>query len=286
MSAQDQIQAVEEKIASQGAHVAEKAPEVPPTAPPVAETTEEPVEAASTEGAESDGEGKKRPGVHNRINELTKARREAERKLEAIEAENDRLREIARQVKAQTTAPAESTEKTLADFDFDQSKYDRYIGRQEAKAELQAEAEERKKAADQAKIAEREKTFHDRIAKFEAAHPDVDFVADVIQAAIPISDPMADFIKESDVGPELGVYFKDHPEEAKAIFDMTPSQSARAMAKLEVKLSAAEPAIPAQPVQITSAPPAPPRLNASSAGRSTSEGVQAEIAAVRAQRNR
>jgi hypothetical protein len=285
MSAQDQVQAVEEKIASQGAPVADKAPDEPTTATPVAESTEEPVDAASTEGAEADTE-RKRPGVHNRINELTKARREAERKAEAVENEKEYWRQLALKNQTQYQPPVENAQKTLADFNFDQRAYDRYVIREEIAEELAQKDRETKAQAEKAKIQDREKSFHERIQKFEDAHPDIDFVKEVIEAPIAISDPMADFIKESDIGPEMGVYFKDHKTEAKAIFDMVPSQAYRALAKLEVKLSAASPAIPEQPVQITRAPPAPPRLNASSAGRSASEGVQAEIAAVRAKHHR
>lgn len=293
MSAES-IAALESKIALNGAPVAEVAEE-----PVVAESEEAPEttepeaeEAASSEGAESGGEvateavapPKKKPGVHNRIGELTKEKHEARR-----EADYWRAQALARTAGDPATPKPAATASndgrpTLESFDYDQDKYLDALAEFKAQSVYDRIQNESKQQAEQAKKNEKQKAFLDRAAAFSETHPE--FFDEVFgNSALPVSDTMADFIQDSDQGPEIAWHFRNNPAEAQAIYSLAPREAERALARLENRITAGSSANmpPKKPANITSAPAVANRVAAAAPGKKalSEMDIGDHIAAVR-----
>jgi hypothetical protein len=186
----------------------------------------------------------KKPGVHQRIDELTALRRDAER-------ERDYWREQAMRQPSQQQpdAPAvesKSDEPTLESCDFDQAEFNRRYYKW-------AREQERKQEAAQ----QRQQSFAQKEAAFMAEHPDY---AEVTRAPhVPITQMVAEAILETDDPPAVAYYLAKNLEEATAIAQMTPLNAARAIGRIEAKLSAPTPAPEAprqpEPRTVTKAPP-------------------------------
>lgn len=295
MGAQDQIVATEAKIASaQGAQVTDKPAAV------VADVVETPDaltdqtgdDAESSSDAGQPRHSNKKPAAE-RISELTKNWRQEEREKKAAREEAEYWRQQAmtrnpQQPTTQTQPTQDSQKQTLESFGYDQERYLEYLAEQKAEQVIRKRDEAKTQGEQQAAAKARVQSYQERIAQFEAANPGIDYHTDVTNGALPISEPMADYIVESDIGPQLGIYFRDNPDEAKAIYALSPRAADRALAKLEAKLTntaSSEPTIPRPPVQITRAPPVPGRVSAGQPSK-VAAGVQAEIDAVRELRKR
>ena len=293
MGAQEQISATEELIASQGAPVTDK----PAAAAPVVDevvTEEEPAlgDEAGTSTDAQPSHGNKKP-AKERISELTKNWRQEQRERQEADKQTEYWRQQAlRQQPQQAAQPTPSqgeAEKTLEDFGYDQGRYLRYLAETMATQAIAKRDHEQAESAQREAVAKRVSTYQERIAQLEAANPDLDYETEVTNGPLPISDPMAEYIIESEVGPQMGLYFRDNPDEAKAIYALSPRAADRALAKIEAKLSApaaSDDSIPRPPAQITRAPPVPGQVGSLGAARKSGGSMDDEIAAVRALRNR
>lgn len=228
-------------------------PEAKPeaTAAPEVEANEE----GEGSGEQNDAEGsatsdndapRKNRGVGKRIDELTQARREAER-------ERDHWREMA--MKGQTQQPPQAKaeeptgEPTLESCDFDNEVYVRkwyaWSRENERKAEKARQEQEQK--------AERIRQFQAKEAEFAARTPDY---RDVAYGNVPITEQMAELIIEADDPPAVAYYLGKNVEEAAKIASMNATQAARAIGRIEAKLSSPAPAMSAPPQKpVSSAPP-------------------------------
>lgn len=226
-------------------------------APPKDKASDAPVVDDNGEDTQNDtgesadpGDGEqakpKNKGVGKRIDELTKARYDAER-------DRDYWREQAvRQQSAKPEAPPESApaaaresdEPSLESCDFDQAEFQRkwYDWRRSEDQKIEA-------------AKERSRAFADREAAFRAEHPDYDAVAR--NPALPITEAVAAVILDCDDPPAIAYYLGQHPDEAAAIAQMTPHQIGRAIGRIEATLSAPpEPARQLEPSKtVTRAPP-------------------------------
>lgn len=146
---------------------------------------------------------------------------------------------------------------------------------------LQAQIDHRAEQLAQQKLAERQKaeqsermaeSFLEKAEKAIERYPD--FQAVVSNPALPINEPMAEFIAESDMGPDVAYYLGKNPGKAAQIAAMTPVKAAIALKGIEAEI-AAKPA-PTKP----SAAPAPIKpIGASSAStKSPAEMTDAEYA--------
>lgn len=291
-----------ERIAEIEKNIALSAPvaETPTEPEPVKAPDPEPVEeAASSEGAEVETEQsteggdeprppKKKPGVHNRIGELTREKHEAKR-----EADYWRAQALARQGQGQESAPqaqkGNTGEPQLEDFDFDNAKYFRALAKYEATQMLTERDAQAKQQAEQVKQQATQKAFMERAAAFAEHTPE--FFDEVFgNSSLPVSDTMAAFIQESEQGPELAWHLRNNPDEARAIFDMDARAADRAMVRIENKLTAESvTAIPErQPANITRAPAVASRVAAAAPGKKAvgDMSVDDHLAAVRAKRQR
>lgn len=233
----------------------------PPTAP-----DETPEVEASTDDA-----GKPEPkGAGKRIDELTRYRRDAERGKEAAERERDYWREMAlrstpQPVKAEEPAAPPSPVKvpTLADFEYDESKYQVALI-EFTKAEARREAESVLKAEREREAQERAvKTWTEKAADFAKSKPD--YAEKVNDPTLPISAPMAKAIQVSEIGPEVAYHLAENRELAAEIARLPAEAAAYAIGRLEGRLLAQKEAVkaPAPRAVVSQAPPPPPKIEAS-----------------------
>ena len=199
------------------------------------------VESAPPENEDAKSSGKK-PGVHNRIGELTKEKYDAKREAEAAQRERDYWKEQAMkngkpQQEVPTQADEPTGEPTLEQFDFDTGKFMKALYKWEREQEKVKESQQ--KQAEEAQ--KRQKTFQEREQAFAAAHPDYEEVAKAEH--VPITKEMAEAIIESDDAPAIAYYLGQNLEEASAIAAMSPIAAARAIGRIEAKLSA-KPSVP------------------------------------------
>lgn len=185
-------------------------------------------------------------GVGKRIDELTKARYDAER-------ERDYWREQAmRQQPKQEAQPApaakqaDSGEPTLESCDFDVAEFNRRWYAWRRSEDTKAETAH-----------QRQTRFAEKVTAFRAEHPDFDAVTG--NPALPITEAVVEVILDADDPPAIAYYLGQNPHEAASIAQMTPAQIGRAIGRIEAKLSepppASEPPRQPEPKTVTKAPP-------------------------------
>lgn len=223
-------------------------PEPKSTTDAAAEAEEE-TQNASGESATPDDDEHAKPkskGVGKRIDELTKARYDAERERDywreqAMRQQGndpDKASEQAREQTPRSTSD-DDEEPTLESCDFDQAELMRkwYAWRRR---------QDDKVAAQQS----RHREFQEKEAAFRAAHPDYDELTR--DPTLPITKAVAELIIETDNPPAVAYYLAQHRDEVEALAQMTPAQAGRAIGRIEAKLS--EPAPVADVVETTRQP--------------------------------
>lgn len=208
-----------------------------------ATTTEQTATETAAEQPEADGDDaaaapRKKAGVHNRIDELTRQKHEALREAEY-------WRSKAKE--AQATP--------LEDLDYD----DQLV----AKVKI-ADRQERADAAERTASQVVEQQFSE--LESEARSKWADYDAITRNPNVPITAAMAEIIKESETGPEVAYHLGKNPAEAMRLAQMSERQMAREMGKLEAKLTAPKP--------LAKQPPAPVQpVNGIAAGGSKDPGT-------------
>ena len=243
---------------------------------------------AATDGEQDNGEsagdeGEQQPagepgkkntphGVQKKLDKLTREKYvEREARL-AAEAEVQRLRAQANPGAADaadTTAKAPEGKPTLEQFDYDQERFLDALSDWKVDQKLQA-ADQRRVESEKAKTAaEKADEWAEREQAFIATTPD--YVEVAHHAPINYSETMLDFLKDSDVGPQIAYHLGSHLDEAKAIEQLSPTSQAAALARLELTLSPTEAdaeTTTARPARtITKAPPPPATVTSSGASR-------------------
>jgi hypothetical protein len=283
------IEAIEKNFASGDARVAETVPDQPAEQEEsAASVNDAEQETEQVEGDEhEEGEqpessekpkAKKKPGVHNRIGELTREKYEAKR-----EADEWKAKFLAVQPQQPTPKQDEAPkgEPTLEDFDYDQSKYLAAMVQHQVEQRLkQAETEREQRKAQEQQQSVRE-AFNQRAQAFANDHEDF-FDVTMGNQALPITDVMASYVMASENGPTVAYHLGKNPAEAQAIAAMPAYLAGAALARLEDRLTGpATPKTPAQPAQITRAPPVASRVSGAAPGTNPLESIEDHIAAVR-----
>lgn len=212
-------------------------PVVEAVTPPV-EGVVEAVEAAETESEEQarDDKGRfKGDGVQKRIDELTRARREAERQAEYWQG-------VATQ-----TAPEAQGDKPSRD---DYAEQDDYIeALTEWKAEQAVTRVQREQAAQSANHA-RQSAWEAREAQTKASIPDYDAVVPV--STVPIKPHVVEALMDADAGPSLAYHLAKNPDVAARLNAMTPTRAAIELGRIETTLTAPAVKVPSNaPTPIT-----------------------------------
>jgi len=138
-------------------------------------------------------------------------------------------------------APVEVVEeatKTLADFDYDEGKYQEHLF---SRARANAVDEARKVLKDE----QSQQTSSRKLSEFRGREADFskdveDYQEVVTNPALSLSQPMVDVATEMDNGPELLYYLGKNPALADEISRLSPLTAARELGRIEAKLSAKE----------------------------------------------
>lgn len=213
-------------------------------------------EEAGNQERGADGKFKPKAGVQSRIDELTRARHEADR-------EAAYWRGLAQQQSAQTSAPAAPAKPTVDQFDD----YGEYV---EALTDWKADQAVAKRMAEDSsrKVGEvRVQTFQERQATFAESTPDYNEVMRSSNA--PIASHVIEAVQESDMGPQLLYHFAQNPDVLDRINRMDERQANREMGRLEATLGTPKAsAAPAPATKKVTQAPAPAGTK-STQGRST-----------------
>lgn len=202
------------------------------------------------EGTEGDQQLKPK-GFQERINEITRARREAERRAEAAEAELQRLRTAPppkEEPKKETPAADEVDPNEPKPDDFEYGELDtRYIkalaNYQSDKRYKQLKADEQKER-EEAQLAERQQRNREKFETLvtNGSKKREDFYEKVVidseTKKWPLSEELGQLALESEVGDDVLYHLATHPQEATQLYRMTPVEQARQFGRLEAKFSA------------------------------------------------
>lgn len=187
---------------------------------------EEPAEEAAEEDApQEDLHEEKRRGktAQDRINDLTRARREAER-------ERDFYKGLVSQ--PTPSSPAEGAPKPTPDS-FDT--YDEFV---EALTDWKVEQKDNAKSSARAQqTAEmvREANWASKLEDVRSVIPDY---AEVVGSSeVTISDHVADALFDSDLGPQLAYHMAKNPEVVERLNKLSPVKAAIELGRLEVALT-------------------------------------------------
>lgn len=225
--------------------------EVLPEAP---ETEQTP--AAEPEGKEQDTpepEKVEKPlkGVGKRLHQLT--------------SERDYWKSLAQQQQQPPKQEAQPEPvKTLKDFEYDEGKYTAYLFEKARSEAVEAARKEANSWRQQQESQTRRQSFETRLADFADDHPDFYDGWDTT----PISQPMAEAIESSDMGPEVAYYLKNNQDAALKIFHLPPVLAAKEIGRIEAQLSVEKAKAKDKPV--SKAPPPPPKVEATEPGLSIS----------------
>lgn len=206
-----------------------------------------------------EGEGdqpKPKQTAQERISELTRARREADRRAEAAERERDDLRK-------RVPAPEAPKEPKAADYTYgeDDAAFIRDQAKFEARQEYETATREREARSQVEAV---EKAWDDRQVAFAADKPD--FFEKVSANDLPITPTMAQAIKTADDGPAIAYHLASNPDEARRLAALDPIAQVREIGRLEATL--APPSSPNTPAAKTvSDAPAPPQKLRGQGGR-------------------
>jgi hypothetical protein len=200
---------------------------------PKTETATPPDKGATTEEGEKPEKPKQK--ASERIGELYSRAKQAERQRDFLMAELERL-------KKPLTAPENREELS---FSEQQALDVRQAVREERAAEKQSEAE---RAAETAWTA-RQAVFDVRVEEARSRMPDFDTV--VYSDAVKISPVGAEFIHDSEKGPEVAYWLGKNLSEAARIASLPPHRQGAELARIEARLTAAP------TVRKTSQAPAP-----------------------------
>lgn len=204
------------------------------------------------------GRFQKKEGVQPRIDELTRARREAER-------EAAYWKQVANSGKAQPSAEAAPKEPTPDQFDDYGDYVKALVKYNTAQTLAQQQAENSTRKAAETRV----QTFTERLNEARTRIADFD---DVVGASdVPLAPHVGEILQESDKGADLAYHFAKNPDVLQRLNGMTERAAAIEIGRIEASLTkpaaAAAPAQAAPAKKITNAPT--PANTSSGAGRST-----------------
>lgn len=109
----------------------------------------------------------------------------------------------------------------------------------QAQVEHLAEKKAAEKLAERERESQRERLSESFIEKAEkASERYADFQSVVSNPALPINDAMAEFIAESDLGPDVAYHLGKNPMKAAQIAQMSPIKAARELTRIEAEIAA------------------------------------------------
>ena len=228
--------------------------EVIDDAPAEGAAPEADAEAQATESEEkvekpSDSSTEKN-GVQERIDELTRFRREAER-------DRDYWRDLA--MKHQPEQPKEEEPvkpvefKTLEDFDYDEGAYQRYMFDTVTEQATQKALDAVKQERAQGDAEQRVNNFRARMSEYATKVDDYYHVVE--NPALPMDQKMIDIVQSMESGPEIVYHLGKNIPLAQQIAKLSPIQAAVEIGRIEAQLQAEKKA-----GSVSKAPPPAPKI--------------------------
>lgn len=234
---------------------AQPQPETPEATPDAAQAAEYP-----QEGADKRDEPKRNRAA-DRINQLTAEKHAAMREADALR----------QQLEAMQKAPRPQVDPN--DYEATQRESVRGVFREEAAQQTATQMQAAIQRVQEAQL----ETFSAKVDAARERIPDIDRSLTEFYK-LPVSTHAGEIIVDSEVAAEMAHYLANNPREAFDIYQMTPAQQGRALARIEAKVT-----IPSR--KTSSAPPPPPMVTGAQATRDRSPGEMsaAEYVAMRKQ---
>ena len=184
------------------------------------------------EQPQRDNKGRFKGGVQDRIDELTRSRREAEREAAywRARATGEDPAQPPAQAAAKSQPPDPSTFKTQEEYIDALTDY-----KLEQKLAAKAAESEQTKA-----ITQRAQTWQEKLAAARTEIPDFDAVMN--NADMQVANHVAELLFESDAGAKIAHHLAQNPELLNKMNDMTPAKVAIQLGKLEASFEKTAPA--------------------------------------------
>lgn len=221
--------------------------EVLPEAPETEQTPATEPEGKEQDTPEPERVEKPLKGVGKRLHQLT--------------SERDYWKSLAQQQQPPKQEAVPEPVKTLKDFEYDEGKYTAYLFEMARSEAVEAARKEASSWRQQQESQTRRQSFETRLGDFADDHPDF---YDGWETT-PISQPMAEAIESSDMGPEVAYYLKNNQDAALKIFHLPPVLAAKEIGRIEAQLSVEKAKASQKPV--SKAPAPAPKLEGVEPGR-------------------
>lgn len=221
--------------------------------------------------AEAEGEGEKpkpKPTAQERIDELTKARRDAER--EAAHWKRIASDGAPKPEPKAEDKPQGPVRPSAADYEFGETDpaFIEALGSYAAEKRF-SELEQQREQRNHARTVEQ--SWTERQETFAKDKPDYFEVRD---RKWDCSQPMADAIRTSDLGAQVAYHLASNPEEARRIAGMNPLAAIREIGRLEARFDTKAVA----PIKPASDAPAPPQQVRGNGGRFAADPATTDFA--------
>lgn len=217
------------------------------------DSTTEQVDESQKDDKARDEKGRFVP--QERVNEITRARREAERRAEALERELTNLR----QSQPAQHQPQSKDAPKLEDYDYDMSAFGAALTEYAVK-QAQTQAESRiQQQAQQEQAQKLQKSFEERAVRYAAEHPDFDEAVSSLTRTVQFRPEVVETISASEHGPAVVHYLAQHLDEADSIARLPAHLAAAQIGRIESRVSATK------PKPVTNAPKPPPVLGGGAA---------------------
>lgn len=195
-------------------------------------------------------ETKRRNGFERRIQKLNSKIADRDRLID------DLLKRVSGPSTATTPAQAPSDKPKLADYNDIEAYTEALTDWKLAQVERKAES----RKADQAVV-----TYRERVAKFAEVHPDFDEVLDDV-SHIPLSNAVTEFVRDSDVGPEVIYELAQNPSELLRISKLSAVRQVAELGKWEDRIVGKSKPQATTPAKKASGAPAPLKTNSGKSG--------------------
>jgi hypothetical protein len=217
-------------------------------------------EAGSAPAAKDPGDKPAKPpksGEQVRIDELTRRLRESERRNERL-LRMAESRPVAAPPQPQIAQP--EPEKTLADFNFDQSKFTAYVVERTSKAAIEAAERKSAQEREQQTTRSRREKWDERFNAYADERPEL---VDGFES-VDVSPGMGEALMGSEDGPLIAEYLTNNRGIASKLAKLHPFDAAREIGRIEERLAQERQKAAQKPV--SQAPAPAPRIDGADPG--------------------
>jgi hypothetical protein len=210
------------------------------------------------------GKPAEKDGFSKRIDELTHDWRNEQRSHQDTARDRDFWRQEAERLRTQAQpkpAPESTETKTLADFEFDERKYQDHLFQQAEQRAVKA-AETKLKEQSERETAEKRRTaFTSRESEFAKANKD--YFDKTRDPRLPFTRELAEIASGSEDGPAVLYYLANNHAQAEQIARLPPTEVAREIGRIEARLSYEKERAKEAEKRVSEAPPPPKKIEGS-----------------------